>query len=130
MVEPPIIPYAKLPRAMELPPRMTLPIPSAPLPSYQPLVLPSAEQLQEMLASEEEPQESQQEKEKAKGRPAITITQARRHAAVNARHDARLQCSRLLCDEMVAATCMRMLETRPRRKKYEAENAPRMTLIK
>ena len=66
MVEPPIIPYAKLPRAIELPPRMTLPIPSAPLPSYQPLVLPSAEQLQEMLASEEEPQESQQEKEKAK----------------------------------------------------------------
>ena len=66
MVEPPIIPYAKLPRAIELPPRMTLPIPSAPLPSYQPLVLPSAEQLQEMLASEEEPQENQQEKEKAK----------------------------------------------------------------
>lgn len=66
MGEPPIIPYAKLPQAIELPPRMTLPIPSAPLPSYQPMVLPSAEQLQEMLASEEEPQESQQEKEKAK----------------------------------------------------------------
>lgn len=56
MGEPPIIPYAKLPQAIELPPRMTLPLPSAPIPSYQPLVLPSAAQIRKARAEQSEAQ--------------------------------------------------------------------------
>ena len=70
MGEPPIIPYAKLPPAMELPPRMTLPVPSAPLPSYQPLVLPSAEQIRQMRADEQTSEQDQEQKPKeSKPRP-------------------------------------------------------------
>jgi hypothetical protein len=54
MGEPPIIPSVRLPEAVPLPPRMTLPVPSAEMPRYQPLVLPSAEQVRQMQASEEE----------------------------------------------------------------------------
>jgi hypothetical protein len=71
MGEPPIIPYAKLPPAMELPPRMTLPIPSAPIPSYQPLVLPSASQIRKARAEQNEAQKrEEQEKKVAPQRPA------------------------------------------------------------
>jgi hypothetical protein len=69
MGEPPIIPYAKLPEPMALPPRMTLPVPSAPLPSYQPLVLPSAEQIRQMRADEETSQQDQEQKPKELKRP-------------------------------------------------------------
>jgi hypothetical protein len=68
MGEPPIIPSTKLPEPVILPPvpqRMTLPVPSAPIPSYQPLVLPSAEQIRQMRAAEEDV-----EKEKDSERPA------------------------------------------------------------
>lgn len=64
MGEPPIIPYAKLPEPMALPPRMTLPVPTAPLPSYQPLVLPSAEQIRQMRADEETSQQDREQKPK------------------------------------------------------------------
>ena len=62
MSEPPIIPYAKLPLAMELPPRTALPLPSAPLPSYQPLVLPSASQLRKALAEQNEAEKKEEAK--------------------------------------------------------------------
>ena len=74
MGEPPIIPYAKLPEPMALPPRMTLPIPSAPLPSYQPLVLPSAEQIRQMRAAEQTSEQDQEQKPKeSKPRPQPPI---------------------------------------------------------
>jgi len=69
MGEPPIIPYAKLPEPMALPPRMTLPVPSAPLPSYQPLVLPSAEQIRQMRADEQTSEQDQEQKPKESKRP-------------------------------------------------------------
>ena len=61
MGEPPIIPYAKLPPAMELPPRMTLPLPSGPIPSYQPLVLPSASQIRKARAEQNEAEKREAE---------------------------------------------------------------------
>lgn len=62
MGEPPIIPFTRLPEPLVLPPRMTLPVPSAPMPSYQPLVLPSAEQVRQIQASEEQDQEKEESK--------------------------------------------------------------------
>ena len=69
MGEPPIIPSVRLPEAMPLPPRMTLPVPSAEMPRYQPLVLPSAEQVREMRAAQEDSEQSQEGKETARPRP-------------------------------------------------------------
>lgn len=64
----PVFPKAVLPEPMVLPPRITLPIPSAPLPSYQPLVLPSAEQIRQQR-SEKEAAEEQQESEAKEAKP-------------------------------------------------------------
>lgn len=63
MGEPQIIPYAKLPPAAELPPRMTLPLPSAPIPSYQPLILPSAAEIRKAKS-----QQTEDEKQAAPGK--------------------------------------------------------------
>lgn len=68
MGEPPIIPSTKLPEPVILPPapqRMTLPVPSAPIPSYQPLVLPSAEQIRQMRAAEEDDEKEEDSKRSA-----------------------------------------------------------------
>lgn len=68
MGEPPIIPAIKLPEPVVLPlvpQRMTLPVPSAPLPSYQPLVLPSAEQIRQMQAAEEDAEKEEESKPQA-----------------------------------------------------------------
>lgn len=62
--EPPILPTLVLPEVMPLPPRMTLPVPSAPLPSYQPLVLPGAGQLPQESSQEESAEEKSESKEK------------------------------------------------------------------
>lgn len=69
MGEPPIIPTVKLPEVMPLPPRMTLPVPSAEMPQYQPLVLPSAEQVREMRAAQEDSEQSQERKKTAEPLP-------------------------------------------------------------
>lgn len=76
MGEPPIIPFTKLPEAVALPPRMSLPVPSGPIPSYQPLVLPSAAQIRQMRASEDSAQQNQEEKSKAKPLPSKPLTPA------------------------------------------------------
>ena len=65
MGEPPIIPFTRLPEPLALPPRMTLPVPSAPMPSYQPLVLPSAEQIRQMQAAEEDAEKEEGSKPQA-----------------------------------------------------------------
>lgn len=73
MGEPPIIPYAKLPPAIELPPRMTLPLPSGPIPSYQPLVLPSASQIRKARAEQNEAEKQEaEEKRVERQRPVPT----------------------------------------------------------
>ena len=69
MGEPPIIPSVKLPEAVPLPPRMTLPVPSAEMPQYQPLVLPSAEQVRQMRADQEDSEGDQERKQTAKPSP-------------------------------------------------------------
>ena len=77
MGEPPIIPAIRLPEPVVLPPvpqRMTLPVPSAPLPSYQPLVLPSAEQIRQMQAEEEAAEKEEDSKPQVqKPQPQIPI---------------------------------------------------------
>ena len=68
MGEPPIIPSVRLPEAVPLPPRMTLPVPSAEMPRYQPLVLPSAEQVREMRADQQDSERDQERKQTAEPR--------------------------------------------------------------
>ena len=74
MGEPPIIPFTRLPEPLVLPPRMTLPVPSAPMPSYQPMVLPSAEQVRQMQTSEEdEPKEEESKPKEPKPQPQMQV---------------------------------------------------------
>ena len=57
-------PTLNLPTAPALPPRMTLQVPSAEVPSYRPLVMPSAAQMRQMAAEEQAAQEQKKESEK------------------------------------------------------------------
>lgn len=65
-------PALKLPTAPALPPRMTLRVPSAEVPSYRPLVIPSAAQMRQVEADGNSPQESKEERgqEPAKQKPS------------------------------------------------------------
>ena len=67
MGEPPIIPLINLPEPVVLPPvpeRMTLPVPSAEMPSYRRLVLPSAEQIRQTQAAEVNEREQEESRPK------------------------------------------------------------------
>ena len=57
-------PTLRLPNPPVLPPRMTLRVPSAELPSYRPLVMPSAAQMRQMAIEEQENQEREAAKTK------------------------------------------------------------------
>ena len=57
-------PTLKLPTAPALPPRMTLRVPSADIPSYRPLVMPSAAQMRQMAAEEQAAREQKKESKK------------------------------------------------------------------
>ena len=52
MTEPPILPYIKLPKPVQLPPRMVLLEPTAHPPQYRPVILPSAKQIRQKLADQ------------------------------------------------------------------------------
>jgi len=62
-------PALNLPTAPALPPRMTLQVPSAEVPSYRPLVMPSAAQMRQMAAEEQAAQERKKESGKEKPAP-------------------------------------------------------------
>ena len=55
-------PTLNLPTAPALPPRMTLRVPSAEVPSYRPLVMPSAAQMRQMAADEEKRRQEESKK--------------------------------------------------------------------
>ena len=59
-------PALNLPTAPALPPRMTLQVPSAEVPSYRPLVMPSAAQMRQMAADEKKRQEKESKEQEAK----------------------------------------------------------------
>ena len=59
-------PTLNLPTAPALPPRMRLQVPSAEVPSYRPLVMPSAAQMRQMAADEKKRQEKESEEPEAK----------------------------------------------------------------
>ena len=81
MGEPPIIPSISLPEPVVLPPvpeRMTLPVPSAEMPSYRRLVLPSAEQIRQAQAAEVDEREQEEsrpreEKPQQEFRPPLQL---------------------------------------------------------
>ena len=81
MGEPPIIPLINLPESVALPPvpeRMTLPVPSAEMPSYPRLVLPSAEQIRQTQAAEvnereQEESRPKEEKPRQEFRPPLQL---------------------------------------------------------
>lgn len=81
MGEPPIIPLINLPEPVVLPPvpeRMTLPVPSAEMPSYRRLVLPSAEQIRQAQAAEVDEREQEEsrpreEKPQQEFRPPLQL---------------------------------------------------------
>ena len=58
-------PALNLPTAPALPPRMRLQVPSAEVPSYRPLVMPSAAQMRQMAADEKKRQEEESKKSEA-----------------------------------------------------------------
>ena len=58
-------PALNLPTAPALPPRMRLQVPSAEVPSYRPLVMPSAAQMRQMAADEKKRQEEESKKPEA-----------------------------------------------------------------
>ena len=58
-------PALNLPIAPALPPRMRLQVPSAEVPSYRPLVMPSAAQMRQMAADEKKRQEEESKKPEA-----------------------------------------------------------------
>lgn len=62
MTEPPILPYIKLPKPVQLPPRMVLLEPKADPPQYRPVILPSAKQIRQKLSDQ---QASEEDKSKA-----------------------------------------------------------------
>ena len=59
-------PALNLPIAPALPPRMRLQVPSAEVPSYRPLVMPSAAQMRQMAADEKKRQEEESKEPEAK----------------------------------------------------------------
>lgn len=59
-------PALNLPTAPALPPRMRLQVPSAEVPSYRPLVMPSAAQMRQMAADEKKRQEEESKEPEAK----------------------------------------------------------------
>ena len=59
-------PALNLPTAPALPPRMRLQVPSAEVPSYRPLVMPSAAQMRQMAADEKKRQEKESKEQEAK----------------------------------------------------------------
>lgn len=59
-------PALNLPTAPALPPRMRLQVPSAEVPSYRPLVMPSAAQMRQMAADEKKRQEEESKESEAK----------------------------------------------------------------
>ena len=59
-------PTLNLPTAPALPPRMRLQVPSAEVPSYRPLVMPSAAQMRQMAADEKKRQEEESKEQEAK----------------------------------------------------------------
>ena len=58
-------PALNLPTAPALPPRMRLQVPNAEVPSYRPLVMPSAAQMRQMAADEKKRQEEESKKPEA-----------------------------------------------------------------
>ena len=62
-------PTLSLPTAPALPPRMTLRVPSAEVPSYRPLVMPSAAQMRQMAAEAQAAQEQKEESKEEKPAP-------------------------------------------------------------
>ena len=58
-------PALNLPTAPALPPRMRLQVPSAEVPSYRPLVMPSAAQMRQMAVDEEKRREKESKKSEA-----------------------------------------------------------------
>ena len=62
-------PALNLPTAPALPPRMRLQAPSAEVPSYRPLVMPSAAQMRQMAAEAQAAQEQKEESKKEKPAP-------------------------------------------------------------
>ena len=59
------LPNLILPKPIQLPPRMSLLEPDAKVPSYRPLVMPSAAQMRQMAAEEEERQKAAAKKQEA-----------------------------------------------------------------
>lgn len=66
-------PALKLPTAPELPPRMSLQVPTAEVPSYRPLVMPSAAQMRQMAADETDQEKKEQSKKEQSAPPQVPV---------------------------------------------------------